>query len=878
MVPVTLLMSLLAAAQPIVTWEDTAATGRPVTNASVAGIHLGTRILSGSRFTLHPDRLSTWEYDMGFRAIPHAWYDLDRREATERADAVYPFNKRLHDPLQAGRHQVRVIRPHMQLGLSRNRPELVYPLDFGRDFAAVGLLWRPWEALEDGTGPAGSAAWEGPDSDGRFALRLRVTTDAAGEHIVAERTWDLDALSAMRQRGSLYLTLPALRGAFHARLTLVQGKLGYFCGGSLKAWLRYTGKAPWPVPSGAKAVPPHERPDNGAVTVAAVPPDALLLPRWTNHFAGLTRSGANCTVETVRAAACVDRLMNDAGLLRLSGAPAGGNWSLTIGFPAAVAAWDWTDIKAIRVHYRVPTWLGRVQITGRMPASVSFGAAPLIPQAYAPVDHWEVNEKPLPLTWTPRKPLNGLVLSSWGPTWQVDPDDEKRPWTVEIGAIELVPYVPGEREAALDELREREAWKARGADNTLVRRLDALPLPSGPRVNPRDHLLRGFWGAPIGNDFFARRVRLGAAHHWEAVQWMIDDWKAHHLNAMHFEVSNLRGPDLERWVKLAADNDIKLWGCYSFLSRMPGVTTAMDQRWKWWNRSMTGEWAPIVDKYRQCPAILAWAPGEEPAAWQLPFLADFRRVTAERGGQPQIMIHNKLDVMQADAAVEPFPGGAAFDTYVFRTLPVPLSRYLDGVAAIWSSVKQSGGVGWVTPQMVGMQSGHDPSFLDLSRADMRFQVWSALAYNIKGFFPWMYLNGALTPEMGETTFYGYYGDEMGRIARLEKLIVAMERDDDLALLAPPGEHWLMGSFADRGDPGHTFVILVNLDLKRDRPVTLEPLAANRAIARIGAGADGLVVERVAPDTPIVIEPGDGQIFYVGDASRLAGLAARYAHP
>ena len=40
----------------------------------------------------------------------------------------------------------------------------------------------------------------------------------------------------------------------------------------------------------------------------------------------------------------------------------------------------------------------------------------------------------------------------------------------------------------------------------------------------------------------------------------------------------------------------------------------------------------------------------------------------------------------------------------------------------------------------------------------------------------------------------------------------------------------MGSFADRGDPGHTFVILVNLDLKRDRPVTLEPLAANRAIA------------------------------------------------
>ena len=41
------------------------------------------------------------------------------------------------------------------------------------------------------------------------------------------------------------------------------------------AWLRYTGKAPWPVPSGAKAVPPHERPDNGAVTVAAVPPLSL---------------------------------------------------------------------------------------------------------------------------------------------------------------------------------------------------------------------------------------------------------------------------------------------------------------------------------------------------------------------------------------------------------------------------------------------------------------------------------------------------------------------------------------------------------------------------------------------------------------------------
>jgi hypothetical protein len=67
-----------APGRPAIVWEDVSGRGEPIRGARIGGVSLGSRILSGSLFTLYPDRVGEWTYDFGMRRLPDHVRGLER--------------------------------------------------------------------------------------------------------------------------------------------------------------------------------------------------------------------------------------------------------------------------------------------------------------------------------------------------------------------------------------------------------------------------------------------------------------------------------------------------------------------------------------------------------------------------------------------------------------------------------------------------------------------------------------------------------------------------------------------------------------------------------------------------------------------------------
>ena len=86
------------------------------------------------------------------------------------------------------------------------------------------------------------------------------------------------------------------------------------------------------------------------------------------------------------------------------------------------------------------------------------------------------------------------------------------------------------------------------------------------------------------------------------------------------------------------------------------------------------------------------------------------------------------------------------DCYIFLTLHTNKKLYLDYLNATCQG-QTLRGARWFTPQFMA-DTG---VYASLPRAAMRFQVWTAVAYNIKGFFPWYY-EPAKRPDLTDRDF------------------------------------------------------------------------------------------------------------------------------
>ena len=158
---------------------------------------------------------------------------------------------------------------------------------------------------------------------------------------------------------------------------------------------------------------------------------------------------------------------------------------------------------------------------------------------------------------------------------------------------------------------------------------------------------------------------------------------------------------------------------------------------------------------------------------------------------------------------------------------------------------------------------------------MRFQVWAAVAYNVKGFFPWYY-TPTKTPDFRDRDFFRFYGDEMARLETLEKVVLAMERNDDLKLLAATGENTLVGCFTDRTDPAYRFAVVVNLDLDKAKSIPLQPLQPTDCMVLLSADRGNVAFAPLSNGGAVKLEPGDGTIVFIGGPNRVASLKVRYA--
>lgn len=129
---------------PELVWEDTSRTGQPLESASVAGVSLGRRVLSGSRFTLRPDRLCVWEYDFGFRAFPSDKLRDSMDGKARLAATQYPWRKSLCDPLTPHRGRVWEYEFSLWLDATKSLTKVVYPpgLRQGLSSPGAGCLSR----------------------------------------------------------------------------------------------------------------------------------------------------------------------------------------------------------------------------------------------------------------------------------------------------------------------------------------------------------------------------------------------------------------------------------------------------------------------------------------------------------------------------------------------------------------------------------------------------------------------------------------------------------------------------------------------------------------------------------------------------------------
>jgi hypothetical protein len=174
------------------------------------------------------------------------------------------------------------------------------------------------------------------------------------------------------------------------------------------------------------------------------------------------------------------------------------------------------------------------------------------------------------------------------------------------------------------------------------------------------------------------------------------------------------------------------------------------------------------------------------------------------------------------------------------------------------------------PQLVSDTGG----YRKMSRADMRFQIWTALAYNIKGFFPFHY-HPAKDPDFSDKPTLRYYGNEMARLAVAETLLIAMERDDGLELFKPMDKDILVGCFRDRDDGTYQFAVLGNMNLEKEVSAMLEPKQPDQVLVEIDTHDARISFRQIKSGETITLEPGDGTIVFAGTQDQASKLKTRY---
>ena len=882
----TLRWTATANADPTIVWEDVSEAGRPIPSVRIGELRLGKRILSGSRFELHAHKLGTWEYGFGMRAMPRNMTKDPRDQRQRFLDTTYPYCKRLHDPAEPFT-SIRLYPAQMVMQFryvrKRGVREIVYPLDFGPDLAAVGVEVYPSRVLKDGTGALGSVSWYQVKKGGSATLEAVVSRDAAGTDVIG-RVANGTSGGARRLPGSLYVSLPSV-SAFHVTLRMTEGQMVLLAGGGMKVFLRHIGKA-WPtIRRGANELAYQESGPGGRRVVQLVAHDAVACPGFAGDGPPVALRGTH-HVERVAPDAAPDAVVNGGRVFRVTAVPGKPSVAWYIDWPMPADMRDWRTLRAVRITYRVPTWCGRVQLAamgvyGDKPRQryVRLGSVPILHPQPSPAPAWRTSVKTLPADASNRGDVRWLRLQPWGPSWQRPAKDVGKGFCLEIGHLELLPFRTGEREAIASAQRQKKAWAEATKNSPILKRLQGMPLPSGPRIRPRDVFLRGMWGIPSraagmrGCDMKA----AGFTDDWDFRVKLLDDFKAHHLNAVQPVLPySYFGPGFDSFVKLAHEKGFLIWAnsspCISHThvvrNRSKGNAAATAKEWE---RQMQ-TWEKLLTEWKDVPTIVAWEAAEEIGMDDLAMVLDARQRLARIGAQPQIMLYNKPPTLLADTAREPLPGGACMDSYVFLKLGILKHRYIAYLKTIWEGVKQCNGVGWITPQLIDHKLA--PAYAELTLPAMRFQVWTAIAYNIKGIFPYYYPY-AKNPDFTDKPFYAYYGDEMARLEAAEKLLVAMERDDDLVLLEPMHKDILVGSFRDRDDGAYQFVVLANTNLDTPIKAVLKPKHAGSALLEVDTHGGKIALRRIKPGGPIVLEPGDGTIVFVGTQDQAGTLKTRY---
>jgi hypothetical protein len=854
-------LQVKAPGPPAIVWEDVSGRGEPIRGVRIGGVSLGSRILSGSVFTLYPDRVGEWTYDFGMRRLPDHVRGLERAAQLEFIDTTFPFSKRLSDPAKPF-HSVRIYPAQLTMQFRQKGVRgIAYPLDFGKDFRAQGLLLEPWRAHPDGTGRFGSGEWVSADKQGNYSLEVIVSEDENAKSVIARQV--------RHQPDPFYLPLPGI-SRFYVTFRQAAGDLSLFAGGGMRVYLHYVGQN-WPLLGEGENELAYSEPggDTGTRHLGILLHQAVPMPGFRGDLSALEVSGSGCRIEKVVPKRPEDSFLNNAGILRLSHleAPPRG-WTTYWSLPDA--ARDLRGVRAIRIAYRVPTWCGRIQVDcvavygdQRQPRYLSLAAPPLVSAAEAPVPEWRYQTKLLPDDWEQRGDVRQIVIRSWGKAWLQESD---QPFSIEIGNLEFAPYLPGDRER----VARKRSWQEATRKSPIRKRLDEMPLPSGPRIHPRDVFVRGMWGINGGLGRYLDAEAIGCRDEWDFRNRVLADLKAHHLNACMLEAPSY-GADLDRFVKLAHEHRMYLWGHYSMLHHVPYNKPVKPETLQQnWQRLMTDTWAPFLKKWRDVPTWLAFTVGEEPHPTHLPFIQQARALQHELGAQPQLMNYNKRDTVLTDTRTEPLPAGACMDPYIFLILHTRKDKYLKYLETIWAGAKQCKGVGWVIPQLVSDTGG----YAKMSPADMRFQVWTALAYNVKGFFPFHY-SQAKNPDFSDKPAFACYADQMARLEAAEKLLIAIERDDALELLEPVDEQILVGSFRDRDDGAYQLAVLANMDLENAVKAVLQPNEPGQALVEIDTHDGRIALRQIKSGGTIVLEPGDGTIVFAGTLDQAANLRTRY---
>jgi len=850
-----------APGRPKIVWEDVSGRGEPIRGVRIGGVSLGSRILSGSVFTLYPDRLGEWTYDFGMRRLPDHVRGLERNAQLEFINTTFPFTKRLRDPAEPF-HSVRIYPAQLTMQFrQKGVHSICYPLDFGKDFKAQGLLLDPWRAHPDGTGRFGSGSWFSADQQGNYSLEVIVSEDENAESVIARQVRD--------KPDPVYVSLPGV-SRFYVTFRQAAGDLSLFAGGGLKVFLHYAGEN-WPLlKEGDNELSYFEPGGNtGTRRLGISLHESVLMPGFSSDLSTLEITASGCRIEKVLPEPTQGSFLNNAGLVRVSHLEDARRgwityWSLPDG------SRDLRGVRAIRIAYRVPTWCGRIQVDcqavygdQQQPRYLSLAAPPLVNAADSPVSEWRYHTKVLPDDWEQRADVRRLVIRSWGKAWLKESDE---PFRIEIGNLGFLPFLPGDRER----IAAKKSWQEATRNSPIVKRLDEMPLPTGPRVHPRDVFMRGMWGVNGGLGRYIDAKAIGCSDEWDFRNRILEDLKAHHLNACMVEAPSY-GTDLERFVKLAHEHGMYLWGHYSLLHHISRNKSAKPESLQEnWQRVMKDTWVPFLNKWRDVPTWLAFTVGEEPYPFHLPFIQQARALQHELGAQPQIMNYNKSDTVLTDTRTEPLPAGACMDPYIFLILHTRKDKYLKYLETIWEGVNQCNGVGWLIPQLVSDTGG----YRKMSRADMRFQIWTALAYNIKGFFPFYY-HPAKNPDFSDKPTLCYYANEMARLAVAETLLIAMERDDGLELFKPMEKEILVGCFRDRDDGTYQFAVLANMNLEKEVRAVPEPMHPDQVLVEIDTHDAKISFRQIKSGETIALKPGDGTIVFAGTQDQASKLKTRY---